>query len=477
MPLSDLKEIGFMYRLNLLGCILCLLSCSFVWGKEKREIPLPDSAQVVWQDAELAVLFSYDLHVFDGKQYNQAYNRITPIPDVNIFNPRQYDTDQWIRTIKEMGAKIAILTATHETGFALYQSDVNPYCMKALKWKDGKGDVVRDFVNSCRKYGVKPGIYIGIRWNSFLGVYDFMMPKDGTAFQANRQMFYNEMCEGMTEELMSRYGDLAIVWYDGGGHGPELGGADVLPVVEKYQKNIVFYHNSQRADIRWGGSETGTVPYPCWGTYPFPYSHSKNQEIVFKNNFHLLKTGDPEGGYYMPAMADAPLRGYAGRHEWFWEPGDEAHIYPLDNLMDMYEKSVGRNATLILGVTPDDRGLVPEADSLRLAEFGAAIYERYGVPIKKVSGKGNIYCIRMDRPTHVTHLVIEEDIRYGERVRKYRIECLVDNNWKLLCEGSCIGHKRIERLQAPVEVTSVRLTIDDSLDVPVIKSFSVFSEQ
>lgn len=100
-------------------------------------------------------------------------------------------------------------------------------------------DIVRDFVNSCRKYGVKPGIYIGIRWNSFLGVHDFMMPKDGTKFQENRQAFYNKMCEGMTEELMSRYGDLAIVWYDGGGHGPELGGADILPIVEKYQKNII----------------------------------------------------------------------------------------------------------------------------------------------------------------------------------------------------------------------------------------------
>jgi alpha-L-fucosidase len=166
-----------------------------------QEIPIPTQAQLNWQNAELAVLISYDLHVFDGKQYNQDQNRITPILDYNIFNPENLDTDQWIRSIKGMGAKIAILTATHETGFALYQSDVNPYCMKALKWKDGKGDIVRDFVNSCRKYGVLPGIYIGIRWNSFLGVHDFKMPDDGSQFQKNRQEFYNRMCERMTEEL------------------------------------------------------------------------------------------------------------------------------------------------------------------------------------------------------------------------------------------------------------------------------------
>ena len=442
---------------------------------QKSDIPLPNPAQLEWQDSELAALICYDLHVFDGKKYNQAENRITPIYDINMFNPEQYDTDQWIRSVKEMGAKVAILTATHETGFALYQSDVNPYCMKALKWKDGKGDVVRDFVNSCRKYGVKPGIYIGIRWNSFLGVYDFMMPKDGTKFQENRQAFYNKMCEGMTEELMSRYGDLAIVWYDGGGHGPELGGADILPIVEKYQKNIIFYHNSQRADMRWGGSESGTVPYPCWGTYPFPYSHSKNQEVVNRNNFQLLKTGDPDGDYYMPAMSDAPLRGYNGRHEWFWEPGDESHVFPLENLMNMYEKSVGRNTTLILGLTPDDRGLIPSVDSLRLAEFGRAINAEYGTPYKTVSGEGNKYEIRMKSPVKVSHLIIQEDIKYGERVRSYQVEGKVGGKWQKLCDGSCIGHKRIERLPETVEVTSVRLKITESLDKPIIKIFSVYA--
>lgn len=458
---------------------LLILSFAFTLSvsgevKEGKEVlPLPTPAQLNWQDAELAVLISYDLHVFDGEKYNQANNRIIPIPDINIFNPKQLDTDQWIRAVRDMGAKIAILTATHETGFALYQSDVNPYCMKALKWKDGKGDIVRDFVASCRKYGVQPGIYIGIRWNSFLGVHDFMMPDDGSQFQKNRQAFYNKMCEGMTEELMSRYGDLAIVWYDGGGHGPELGGADILPIVEKYQKNIVFYHNSQRADIRWGGSESGKVSYPCWGTYPFPYSHSKNQDLIFKDDFRLLKEGDKDGKYYVPAMADAPLRGYNGRHEWFWEPGDETHVFPLSYLMDMYNGSVGRNSTLILGLTPDDRGLIPEVDAARLKEFGEEIHRRFSKPVASVSGNGKCIELKMPSAKKINAIVLSEDISKGERVRSYKIEGKVSGRWKTLASGSCIGHKRIEEIEE-VEVSELRLRVDDALAAPFIKDFSVY---
>ncbi|MEG1544847.1 MAG: alpha-L-fucosidase [Tannerellaceae bacterium] len=458
-----------MKKTLLLGAML--LFTLFSWGQ--KQLPIPSAPQLMWQDAELTVLISYDLHVSDGKRYDQPTNRITPIADINMFHPDQLDTDQWIRAVRDMGGKVAILTATHETGFALYPSDVNPYCMKALKWKDGKGDIVRDFVNSCRKYGVLPGIYIGIRWNSFLGVYDFMMPNDGTKFQKNRQAFYNKMCEGMTEELMSRYGELAMVWYDGGGHGPELGGADVLPIVEKYQKNIIFYHNTQRADIRWGGSESGTVDYPCWGTYTFPYSHSKNSEVIFKNNFQLLKTGDPDGTYYMPAMSDVPLRGYNGRHEWFWEPGDEAHLFPLASLMNMYYKSVGRNSTLILGITPDARGLLPDVDVARMKEFGDAVKEQFATPLATVSGKGESFQIKLPAVTEVKRIVIKEDIRQGERVRAYRIEGKVKGKWQPLATGSCIGHKRIE-LVTPTEVSAVRMKIDRSLDTPVIAAFSVY---
>lgn len=364
-----------------LGCFLSVKAES-----SDREVPVPTRAQVVWQDAELVAVFHYDLHVLDTAKYVQTQNRITPISDVNIFNPEKLDTDQWIKAARDMGAKIAILTATHETGFALYQSDVNPYCLKAVRWRDGKGDIVRDFVRSCRKYGVLPGVYIGIRW---------------------------------------------------------------------------------------GGSETGTVPYPCWGTYPFPYSHAKNQNCIFKDNNRLLKTGDPEGKHYMPAMSDTPLRGYNGRHEWFWEPGDEAHIYPLEDLQRMYEQSVGHNSTLIIGLTPDNRGLLPDADVRRIREFGQWIKETYGMPLKAVSGKSDTLEMAFDEAQQITRIVLQEDIRQGERVRAYEIEGLTSDGWKVLASGTCIGHKRIESFD-PVSLHALRLKVLDSEKTPLIRTFAAY---
>ena len=124
--------------------------CCMVKGEAQTQ-PSPTAQQLRWHNAEMGAIFHYDLHVFDGKRYVQSENRIHPIEDYTIFNPTQLDTDQWIKAAKAAGCKFAILTATHETGFGLWQSDVNPYCLKAVKWRDGKGDIVRDFVNSCHK--------------------------------------------------------------------------------------------------------------------------------------------------------------------------------------------------------------------------------------------------------------------------------------------------------------------------------------
>jgi len=473
----DRLERPFIYTEDGQPKVLCLAvkkgveSYSIFIPIKSEPIPLPNQRQLAWQEAELGVLISYDLHVFDGEKYNQRKNRVTPITDYNIFNPEKLDTDQWIEAVRDMGAKFAILTATHETGFALYPSDVNPYCLKAVRWKDGQGDIVRDFVNSCRKYGIEPGIYIGIRWNSFLGVHNFKVNGEGE-FRQNRQEYYNHMVEGMVKELCTRYGELFEIWFDGGADHPENGAPDVLPIVQQYQPNCLFYHNSQYAEARWGGSESGTVPYPCWATFPNHYSHAGDTQA---ERYKLLKLGDPNGKYWMPAMSDAPLRGYNGRHEWFWEPGDAAHIIPLENLMDMYYKSVGHNSTLIMGITPGPDGLIPNPDVIRMKDWGDEITKQFKHPIAQTMGTGKQFTLELEKAASINHIVLQEDIQKGERVKEYIIEGLIADKWKLVAKGTCIGHKRIHVFEQPLRANKIKLTIKNSIADPLIKSFKIYA--
>jgi len=452
--------------------LITLCSTSFGFGQEINQ-PKPSAPQLAWQKAEVGVLISYDLPVFQGTPYNQAQNRITPFTNANIFNPTQLNTDQWIQAAKAGGAKFAVLTVTHETGFALYQSDANPYCMKAIKFQNGKGDIVRDFVNSCRKYGVEPGIYVGIRWNSYLGVHDFKI-EGSSEFVKRRQAAYKNMCEQMVTELCTRYGKLFMIWFDGGADDPSKNGPNILPIVTKYQPNCLFYHNAQKADFRWGGSESGTVPYPSWSTFPFVFSHAVKQETIFANNFALLKTGDPAGKFWMPAMSDAPLRGHKGGHDWFWNPSEDHHVNPIDKMMNMYYGSVGHNSTLILGITPDNRGLIPNADVAMLKAWGDSIKKVFKTPVASIKPQQKDYTITIPLQKSFSKIVIQENILEGERVRAFAIEANINGEWKIIKEGSCIGHKYIGLLETPIKATAVRLIIKEATSAPMIKTFALY---
>lgn len=451
--------------------LILLFLMGAAWCSAQQEVIVPKPHQLKWHEAEMGAVFHYDLHVFDDIRYGQGNNRINPIEDYNIFNPTELDTDQWVQAAKAAGCKFAVLTATHETGFGLWQSDCNPYCLKAVKWRDGKGDIVRDFVNSCHKYGLQPGIYVGIRWNSLLGIHNFKAEGEGE-FATNRQAWYKRLCEKMVTELCTRYGDLYMIWFDGGADDPKGDGPDVEPIVNKYQPNCLFYHNVNRADFRWGGSETGTVDYPCWSTFPIPCSHHKKVEQNV-DMLELLKHGDKDGKYWVPAMADTPLRGINGRHEWFWEPDDENNIYPVVDLMDKYEKSVGRNATLILGLTPDPHGLIPAGDVRRLREFGEAIHTRFGTPLAKTAGQKKSLTLNLEKKQSVNACIIQEEIAKGERIREYKVEAKVKGKWQTVCTGESVGHKRIETFES-VEATALRLSITKSIALPEIINFSVY---
>lgn len=458
--------------MNSLAFLLLLIFCRVYSFAQENDIPVPKPRQLKWHEAEMGAVFHYDLHVFDGMRYGQGNNRINPIEDYNIFNPTHLNTDQWVQAAKAAGCKFAVLTATHETGFGLWQSDVNPYCLKALKWRDGKGDIVRDFVNSCRKYGLQPGIYVGIRWNSLLGIHNFKAEGEG-GFARNRQAWYKRLCEKMVTELCSRYGDLYMIWFDGGADDPRGDGPNVEPIVNKYQPDCLFYHNTDRADFRWGGSESGTVGYPCWSTFPVPCSHYKSIESN-ASQLELLKHGDKDGKFWVPAMADTPLRGANGRHEWFWESGDENNIYPLDTLMDMYEKSVGRNATLIVGLTPDTAGLIPKGDVQRLKEWGEEINRRFSVPLARTEGQKKSLLLNFGKKQQVNYYSIQENIKDGERIRRYKVEAKVNGKWQTVSTGESVGHKRIAKFN-PVEATAMRLIVGDAIASPEIINFSAFN--
>ena len=264
-----------------------------------------------------------------------------------------------------------------------------------------------------------------------------------------------------------------MIWFDGGADDPRGMGPDVEPIVDRYQPDCLFYHNADRADLRWGGSESGTVGYPCWSTFPYPYSHNRNNESAAAHN-GLLAHGDPDGAFWVPAMADTPLRGANGRHEWFWEPGDENAVYSLETLMDIYEKSVGRNATLIVGLTPDPDGLIPEGDVRRLQEWGAEISRRFGTPVGKTSGEAEKLTLKLPSVRKADCCIISEDIAEGERIRSYRVDARVGGKWQTVCSGTSVGHKRIAYFDTPVEASSFRLVVDNSRDIPRIADFSVY---
>lgn len=457
----------------ILVAVLLVITCQN--SKAQSEKPLPNQRQLAWQRAEFGVVFHYDLHVFGGKRYNQRENRVSPVPDYNIFNPIDLDVEQWVLTAKAAGARFAILTATHETGFALFQSDYNPYSLKAVKWGEGKRDIVREFIDACRKHGLEPGIYLGIRWNSFFGVHDFVVDGEEGVMQKNRQRYYNKMVEGMVTEICTNYGTLFKIWFDGGASHPKKGAPNVLPIVQKYQPNCLFYHNDQLAEARWGGSETGTVGYPCWSTFPFAYTGSGESAPagIAANGYALLKHGDPSGTYWMPAMSDAPLRGYGGRHEWFWEPNDEKHIFPLENLVDMYYKSVGRNSTLILGLTPGPDGLMPKQDVVRMKEFGEEIKRRFDQPIYSMEGEGNTVEINLSKVNAINQIVLQENIANGENVRRFVVEAGVKGKWETLVEGQSIGQKYIFVLPKEIKSKNFRVRITEASGTPELK-FSIY---
>lgn len=429
------------------------------------ELPRPTPAQLVWQDCEIGLVYHFDMPVAARAFAHNNMSR--KVFDTRRYNPAKLDTDQWIEAAKAAGAKYAVFTATHFNGFMQWQSDLYPYGVKQAAWRGGKGDVVADFVTSCRKAGIRPGIYFSTHRNVYQTVWGHYVDW-GKGRGTEKQKAYNRIAEGQLEELCSRYGELVQIWFDAGVKLPHEGGPNVLPIFEKYQPNSVFYNSSRRSDHRWIGNENGRASYPCWATMPEGEGGAVGHNC--KTWKRCLASGNPDGTVWSPGMADTPLR----NHNWFWRPGQDRSVRSLQGLMDIYYKSVGRNCNLLLGEVITSEGLVPEHDIQRLAEFGKEVGRRFGKPVAETSGAGNTMELKLPNAGRVNHMIAMEDIAHGERIRQYVLEGLVPGGtWQPLCSGESVGHKRIQSFDS-TEVAAVRLRVSAARATPQIRRLAVF---
>jgi len=450
-------------------CLLTLASSLLATASHGRaDLAKPTPAQLVWQDAEIGLLYCFDLAIA-AELYtkNNTYRqRIDPAK----YNPVNLDTDRWLAVAKAANAKYALFTATHFNGFMQWQSDAYPYGLKQSPWRDGKGDVVGDFVASCRKAGVLPGVFFSTHRNVYQEVWGHYV-KWGKGKGTPEQEAYNRIAEKQFTELMTNYGEMFHCWFDAGNKTQEEGGGDMLSIFEKHQPNGIFYHSSARSDVRWVGNEKGHAGDPCYATMPGleqgGVSHNKQAWR------RCVGRGDPDGTYWSPAIVDIPLRGYRG-HTWFYKPGQDRIVYPPEILMQKYYTSVGRNANLVIGVVIKPDGTIPEADVKSLTEFGRLLRERFSKPVAVLEDtEGDTNTLGLPEAKEIDHVILQEQIPHGERVRDHVVEGLEGDEWVKLAEGKVIGHKWIHRFK-PRTVSRLRLRVTESLAPPRIRSFACY---
>ncbi|MBU6409232.1 MAG: alpha-L-fucosidase [Verrucomicrobia bacterium] len=427
-------------------------------------LPKPTPEQAAWQDAELGMFIHFDIEVFDPA-FTHASNKWpgTPLGAIPAarFNPRKLNTDQWLAVAKALGAKYAVLTAKHGSGFLMWQSDLYPYGVKQSPWENGHGDVVRDFMASCKKYGIEPGIYCSAGGHSWWNLHHPKVAYRHGRISGDPQAVKNfiDMDLSMYRDLFRRTGPLFYIWLDG---GVNPFGDQLAPILEQYEPHAVVFNGPAgglaAGLARWSGNEKGYAPYPLWNT------------INTSNDQTDRGTGDPAGKFWIPVEGNAPLR----YHVWIWKANDANKILSLSSLMTMYLETVGRGANFIVNANIGPDGLIPAPDARRLEEFGATIRRWFGRGIAQTNGVGDVLELRLPRPQAVNFVVIQEDIRQGQRIRSYQVDGLAGGVWTKLCEGQSVGHKRIQQFTR-TKVSAIQLRVSDAAAEPVIRFLGVYN--
>jgi alpha-L-fucosidase len=426
----------------------------------------PTPQQLAWQEMEFIAFAHFGMNTFTNREWGDGKE------DPKLFNPTAFDARQWAAVLKDAGIKMLILTCKHHDGFCLWPSKHTEHCVKNSPWRDGKGDVVREVSDALREAGLKFGVY--------LSPWDRNQPKYGDS------PAYNEYFKNQLTELLSNYGEVAEVWFDGAcGEGPNgkrqvYDWAGYYATVRKLQPNALIAICGP--DVRWVGNESGVARETEWSVQPpNPAQHP-----------------GVKGSVWWPAECDVSIR-----PGWFYHPDQDAKVKSLEDLLDIYYKSVGRNSVLLLNIPPDRRGLIHENDARRLRDLRKVLDETFktnlarGKPAKASSvggdhgaahaldGDPSTYWttdgdaatgtleVDLGEPATFNRSMLQEHIPLGQRVEEYLLEAWDGNAWKAFAKGTTIGYKKLDRF-GDVTASRVRLTVAKSRANPAIRELGLY---
>lgn len=422
-------------------------------------VPLPTKQQLSWHEKEFYLFVHFGPNTFTDKEWGEGTE-----PE-DIFNPTQLDCRQWARVAKTSGAKGIIITAKHHDGFCLWPSKFSKHTVRESKWKDGKGDVLRELSQACREAGLNFGVYIS--------PWDRNHPDYGTEK-------YNDVFAGMIKEVLKDYGPVWELWWDGAnGEGPN--GKKQVYDWRKFEntvrqvspKTVVF--SDIGPDIRWVGNENGIAGDPNWNFL----DTAGYKRGLGSPPMDTLNHGNYNGKQWIPAECDVSIR-----PGWFWHANEDDKVKTPEQLFNIYLKSVGRGANLLLNVPPDSRGLINEKDETALAGFKKLRDESFGdnllktartfyefrpkdVTFRSVDSNGvfgaNIqnFVVELSGEKRINCIVLREAIHFGQTVRKFNIVLYKGTKMVSEIKGTSVGRKRI--LTFPVKsITSFKVYLEDT---------------
>ncbi len=427
---------------------------------QQRARPLPSPAQLEWQRDERALFLHFGVNTFTDREWGDGAE------DPRIFAPPRLDTRQWARVARSTGFRALILTAKHHDGFCLWPTRTTTHSVAASPWREGRGNLVREFVDACRAEQLRVGFY--------LSPWDRHEPTYGDSPR------YNDLyCDQLTE-LLTQYGPVHEVWFDGAnGEGPngrrqQYDWPRVWGLVRKLQPNAVMFSDAG-PDVRWIGNERGSAGDPNWSTVdpavvPVP---GLSGDAVMR----MLQHGDPAGSVWQPGETDVSIR-----PGWFHHPAEDARVRSIDNLVDLYFTSVGRNSKLLLNVPPTRDGLLHDVDVARLQGMHERLRALFRTnlaggrtPAWRATGaRTGLLELDLGRTVSLSIADLREDISRGQLVARYTLEGSNGGAWFTLSSGMTIGYRKLDRF-APAQVRQVRLRIEDALDSPHPVTLGLYS--